>query len=221
MKTLLLALVALLSAPPAGLRAAELAANSLKGTVSPAAIPLIKKAVLAGGGETNLLGYFTFKDRVLIGEKDTGFGAKRESVLDAPRHWWLKSPAGYTERKDEPALFLVWAWTLRALTDPGSTIETVPDVKDGDAELWGLRISGSVQPAMVLYFTRATDLLARIDWRADIHRFSDWKTLPSGAKHPTRVVGYKQASGKIWYFDEVTEVTPLGELPEKLRPAKL
>lgn len=220
MKLLLLVVMALLFAPPPGLRAAEAGTNGLKGTVSPAAIPLIKKAVQAAGGEANLLGYFTFKDRVLIGDKDTGFGAKRESVLDAPRHWWLKSPAGYTERKDEPAVFLVWAWTLRALTDPSSTIETVPDVKDGDVELWGLRVSGSVKPAMVLYFTRSTDLLARIDWRADIHRFSDWKTLPTGAKHPARVVGYKQASGKIWYFDEVTEITPLSELPEKLRATK-
>lgn len=202
------------------LHAAEPETSASKGAVSPAARPLIQKAVQAAGGEANLLGYFTFKDRVLIGEKDTGFGAKRESVLDAPRHWWLKSSGGYTERKDEPAVFLVWAWTLRALTDLASTVETVPDVKDGDVELWGLRVSGSVKPAMELYFSKTNDLLARIDWRNDIHRFSDWKTLPVGTKYPARVVGYKKASGKIWYFDDVLEVTPLKELPEKLQPAK-
>lgn len=202
------------------LSAAEPAAPPAKGTVSPAAVPLIQQAVQAAGGETNLLRYFTFKDRVLIGDKDTGFGSKRESVMDAPQHWWLKSPAGYTERKDEPAVFLVWAWTLRALTDPTSTIETVPDVKDGDAELWGLRVSGNLKPAMELYFRKDTHLLARIDWRNDIHRFSDWKTLPTGTKYPARVVGHKKGTDKIWYFDEVTEVTPLKELPEKLQPAK-
>jgi hypothetical protein len=219
MKPFLSTLLALLLAPWSGLRAAEPVPATPKGAVSPAALPLIKEAVQAAGGETNLLGWFTFKDRVLIGEKDTGFGAKRESVMDAPRHWWLKSPGGYTERKGEPAVFLVWAWTLRALTDPASTIETVPDLKDGDLELWGLRVSGSVMPAMDLYFTRSTHLLARIDWRADIHRFSDWKTLPAGVKYPARVVGYKKTTGKIWYFDDVLEVTPLKELPEQLQTA--
>jgi hypothetical protein len=217
---LLLTLLGQLLASSSMIRAAEPEAGPSKGTVSSTALPLVKRAVQAAGGETNLLGHFAFKDRVLIGEKNTGFGAKRESVLDAPRHWWLKSPGGYTERKDEPAVFLVWAWTLRALTDPASTIETVPDVKDGDLELWGLRVSGSVKPAMELYFIRSTDLLARIDWRADIHRFSEWKTLIAGTRYPARVVGYKKASGKIWYFDDVTEVTPLKELPEGLQSAK-
>lgn len=166
------------------------------GTFSPAAQPLIQKAILAAGGATNLLGYFTFKDNVRLGEKDTGRGAKRESVLDAPHHWWLKASGGYSERGDEPARFLVWAWTLGALTSPASTIETVPDVKDGDMELWGLRVSGSVKPAMEIYFSKTNDLIARIDWRSDIHRFSAWTTSPTGAKYPTRVVGYKKATGK-------------------------
>ena len=190
---------------------------STEGIVAPEARALVEKAVHAAGGADKLLGYFTFKDRVLIGEKDTGFGTKRESVLDAPRHWWLKAQVGYSERKDEPARFLVWAWTLRAITDASSTIAKIPDVKDGDTELWGLRVSGSVTPAMDLYFARTNDLLARIDWRSDIHRFSNWKSTAAGFKYPARVVGYKKATGKIWYFDDVTELTPLKELPEKVR----
>ncbi len=62
--------------------------SQLTGTVSPEARPLIEKAVQAAGGKTNLLGTFTFKDNVRLGETDKGFGAKRESVMDAPRHWW-------------------------------------------------------------------------------------------------------------------------------------
>jgi hypothetical protein len=69
----------------------------------------IARAVKAAGGEASLPRYVTFKDRVLIGETDTGFGAKRESVLDAPRRWWLKKPGGYSQRDKEPATFLVWA----------------------------------------------------------------------------------------------------------------
>lgn len=199
--------------------AAETKATPTNGVVSAAAKPLVARAVAAGGGEANLLRWFAFKDRVLLGDKDTGFGARRESVMDAPRHWWLKTPAGYSERKGEPATFLVWAWTLRALTDPASTVDVVPDVKDGEVELWGLRVSGSVTPTMELYFTKPANLLARVDWRSDIHRFSDWKTLTSGARYPARVVGHKKADNRIWYFSDVLEVTPLPELPEKLRPA--
>lgn len=196
------------------------AAETKPGVVSPEARALVQKAVQAAGGEDKLPGYFTFKDRVLIAEKDTGFGSKRESVVDAPGHWWFKAASGYSERKNEPANFLVWAWTLRALTDAASTIEVIPEVKDGEAELWGLRVSGRVTPAMDLYFTRTENLLARIDWRSDIHRFSDWKSTASGFKYPARVVGHKKATGKVWYFDEVLEVTPLKELPESLQEAK-
>jgi DMSO/TMAO reductase YedYZ molybdopterin-dependent catalytic subunit len=177
----------------------------------------ITRAVKAAGGQERLLHCFSFKDRVLIADKDTGFGAKRVSVMDAPRSWWLKTPAGYTERKTEPAKFLVWGWTLGAITDSASTVETIPDVKDDDQELWGLRVSGTVTPPMELYFAKTNDLLARIDWRSDIHRFSDWKIAVGGFKYPARAVGHKKATGKIWYFDDVTEVTPLSELPEQLQ----
>lgn len=220
MKQTLTLLTSLVLASLAALGSDELLKREPTGTVSPAARPLIQKAIQAAGGKTNLLGYFTFKDNVRLGETDKGFGARRESVMDAPCHWWLKAPGGYSEREDEPATFLVWAWTLGALTSPASTIEIVPDVKDGDMELWGLRVSGSVKPAMELYFSKTNDLLARIDWRSDIHRFSAWTTLPTGTKYPARVVGYKKATGKTRYYDDVTEVTPLKELPEKLQPVQ-
>ena len=156
--TLLAGLLLPLSAPCAD----EPLKHEPTGIVSPAVRPLIQKAVQAAGGKTNLLGFFAFKDNVRLGEKDTGFGTKRESVMDAPHHWWLKAPGGYSEREDEPATFLVWAWTLGALTSPASTIEIVPDVKDGDMELWGLRGSGSVKPAMELYFSKTNDMLAQV-----------------------------------------------------------
>ena len=56
-----------------------------------------------------------------MGKKDTGFGAKPERVMDAPRPWWLKAPWGCSEREDEPPTFLVRAMTLGALTSSAST----------------------------------------------------------------------------------------------------
>lgn len=198
--------------------AAEPSVAEPTGQVAPATRALIEKAVQAAGGEANLLRYFRLKDRVQLGAMDTGAGSKRESVLDAPRAWWLKSGAGFTDRTGEPAKFLVWGWTLRALVDPTSTVEAVPSVRDGDVELWGLRVSGSVKPAMELYFHPDTQLLARLDWRSDIHRFSDWKTLPGGGKYSARIVGFKKTTGNIWYFDDVLEVVPLASLPDALPP---
>ena len=40
---------------------------------------------------------------------------------------------------------------------------------------FGLRASGTVTPAMDLYFDKTTILLLRIDWRKDQHKFSNWK----------------------------------------------
>ncbi len=124
MKLIYLLLACTLTA--AEVSAAEAKSSPSNGVVSGAAKPLIARAVAAAGGEANLLQWFTFKDRVLIGDKDTGFASKRESVMDAPRHWWLKTSEGYSERKGEPATFLVWAWTLRALTGPASTVDACP-----------------------------------------------------------------------------------------------
>jgi hypothetical protein len=187
---------------------------------SPEITALVRRAADAAGGEAVLPRYVMFKDRVLIGDTDTGFGTKRESYVDAPAHWWLKTPARVTERVDEPARYLVWAWTLRALTDGKSVLEAIPDVTDGGAELWGLRVSGTVEPAMDLYFAKTNNLLARIDWRRDIHRFSDWRTAASGFKYPARIVGHRKDTGKIWYFDDVLELKPLESLPVEIRNAE-
>ncbi len=126
MKPLILGLLAIWLVPWTAPFANETQRGELFGNVSAAAQSLIQKAVHAVGGTNRLLGYFAFKDNVRLGETDTGFGAKRESVMHAPRHWWLKTPGGYSEREDEPASFLVWAWTLGALTSPASTIEFAP-----------------------------------------------------------------------------------------------
>jgi hypothetical protein len=186
---------------------------------SPEIAALVRRAVDAAGGEASLPRYVMFKDRVLIAETDTGFGSKRENYVDAPAHWWLKTPSRVTERMDEPARHLVWAWTLRALVDTASVIEAIPDVADGGAELWGLRVGGAVEPAMDLYFAKTNNLLARIDWRRDIHRFSGWKTDATGFKYPARVVGHRKDTGKIWYFDDVLEFQALEELPDEIRNA--
>jgi len=102
------------------------------------------------------------------------------------------------------------------LTDPASRLELIPDVVESDKPAVGLRVRGTVTPAMDLYFDKAESRLVRIDWRSDIHRFSDWKEH-DGVKYPAKCVGYKKATGKPWYFSEIIELQRLKELPEGLK----
>ena len=174
----------------------------------------VAKVVAAAGGEHKLLRLFRMKERLSIGSDPEKKGNERASVLEPPKHWWLGKRDRVKEDK-EPATFLVWGWTLGALVDESSTIEAVPDVTEQDKPCFGLRVSGSISPAMEMYFDKADNRLVRIDWRSDIHRFSDWKEH-DGATYPAKCVGYKKASGKPWYFTGILELERLKDLPEAL-----
>ncbi len=69
---------------------------------------------------------------------------------------------------------------------------------------------------MDIYFDKAEHRLVRIDWRQDIHRFSDWR-VHDGAGYAAKTVGYKKASGKPWYYSEILEIERLKELPAGLK----
>lgn len=195
-------LAALLVLPP--VRAAE-----------PDPAEVVKKAVTAAGGEDKLLKLFRIKERLNVGPDPDKKGNERVSVLEPPNYWWVGKKERVKEEK-EPATFLVWAWTLGALTDKKSKLEPAPEIAEGDKPAVGVRVSGTVAPAMDAYFDKETGKLVRIDWRADIHRFSEWKEH-DGAKYPSKCVGYKKATGKPWYFTEIVELERLKELPAGLK----
>ncbi len=177
--------------------------------------PLVAKAVAAAGGADKLLKLFRMKELFHFGDKpEPAEGKKRstrESVCEAPKYWWV----GKADRTDEPAKFDVWAWTLGPLMDPQSKIETVPDVTENGKPASGLRVSGTVTPAMELYFDKETHLLVRMDWRTDIYRFSDWREH-DGVKYPAKSIIYKKAGNKPWFYHEITEIERLKELPAGL-----
>lgn len=181
----------------------------------PDAQALVKQVVTAAGGEEKLLKLFRIKERLNVSSDPEKKANERVSVLEPPTYWWL----GKTERvKDqkEPATFLVWAWTLGALTDAKSKVEVIPEIVEAEKPAFGLRVSGTIDPPMDLYFDKAESRLVRIDWRSDIHRFSDWSEH-DGAKYPTKCVGLKKASGKPWYYTEIVELERLKELPDGLK----
>lgn len=107
------------------------------------------------------------------------------------------------------------AWSLDLLVDEKSIFGIIPDLTDEGKALVGLRVSGSVTPAMDFYFDKETSLLHRLDWRGDFYRFSDWKEH-DGFKYASKTIIFKVKDGKPWFFHEVTELERLANLPEGL-----
>jgi len=171
----------------------------------------VKKVIAAGGGEEKLLTLFRMTEQYNSGKKLVPPGKPRISVVEPPRYWWI----GTKERGKEPAKIAVWAWTLGILTDPKSKIELISDINDDDKPLAGLRVTGSVNPALAMYFNKSNYQLARVDWRSHFYRFSEWKEH-DGAKYPSQCVIYTRSSGKPWFFHEVMSIERLKKLPEEL-----
>lgn len=169
----------------------------------------------AAGGRQNLLTLFRITENLNVSSDPLKPANKRASVLEPPSHWWVGKKDRVTADK-EPATFLVWAWTLGALTDPQSKIELIPETDDGEHRVFGFRVSETISPPMELYFDARTSLLHRIDWRSDVHRFSDWKEA-DGVKYPSKCIGYKKVSGKPWYYTEIIELERLQQLPAGLQ----
>lgn len=179
---------------------------------------LVKQVVTAAGGEDKLLKLFRTRETVNVSSDPEKKAPVRVSVYEPPKYWWTgKNERVKDEKKpDEPAIFLVWAWNLGILTDPASKVEVLPEIVESDKPAFGLRVSGAVSPAMDLYFDKAERRLVRIDWRTDIHRFSNWQEH-DGVKYSAKCVGYKKATGKPWYFSEIIELERLQELPDGLK----
>lgn len=179
---------------------------------------IVQQVIDAVGGEDKLLRLFRTRETVNVSSDPDKKVPERVSVYEPPKYWWT----GKNERvkneamPDEPATFLVWAWTLGVLTDPSSKLEVIPEIIESNHPAIGLRVSGTVTPPMDLYFDKTQSRLVRIDWRSDIHRFSDWKEI-DGVKYPAKCTGFKKTSGKPWYFSEIIELERLTVLPDGLK----
>ena len=177
--------------------------------------PLVEKALTAVGGKDKLLKIFRIKEIFYFGSTPEPAAGKkrstRESILSQPDKWWINKK----ERGAEPAKDDVRAWSLDLLVDEKSKIEVIPDLTDEGKSCFGLRVSGSVTPAMDFYFDKETSLLHRLDWRGDFYRFTDYKEH-DGLKYAAKTIIFKVKDSKPWFFHEVTEIERLAALPEGL-----
>ena len=190
-----------------------LASTSLAEAAEPAAT--VEKALTAVGGKDKLLKIFRMQETFHFGEAPEPPAGKtrsrRASVIALPRGWWL----GQKERGDEPAKEDVRAWALDLLTDANSKIELLPDFTDEGRTCTGLLVSGSVEPAMKLWFDKETLLLKRLDWRKDYYRFSEWREV-DGLKYPSRTVIFTFKTDKPWFYHDITGIERLTALPPGL-----
>ncbi len=180
----------------------------------PVARELVQATVEAAGGETKLLKLFRIKERLAVSSDENAKGNERVSVLEPPGHWWLGKNDRVKNDK-EPATFLVWGWTLNALVDEKSKLESLDEMTINDKPAYGIRVSETVTPPMDLYFDKESKRLTQIRWRTDRHEFRDWKQA-DGAWYASKCVGYKLATGKRWYHTEILELERLKELPSGL-----
>lgn len=175
----------------------------------------VEKIVTAAGGADKLLKLFRIEEVFHFGETpEPAAGkqrSKRSSVIEPPALWWI----GKKERAEEPAKWDVWGWTLGALLAPNSEVTTIPAVSESGKPTLGLRIRGSIQPAMDLHFDTSTHLLTRMDWRGDVYRFTDWKEA-DGARYPAKCIIYKSKTEKPWFYHEITKLERLSTLPAGL-----
>jgi hypothetical protein len=197
---------------------AAMLASAAPPSAAPADEPIsaeeVRKTVDAAGGEARLLRLFRMKEVLALGSDPEKKGSPRTTVVEPPLHWWSGTKDRVAAEK-EPAVFLVWAWTLGALVDPKSKLEALPAAKYEDRELYGIRIHETISPPMDLYFDRETRRLKTIEWRADRHVFSEWRET-DGVHYPARCVGYKLKDGRRWYGTEIVELERLNTLPEGL-----
>ena len=172
----------------------------------------VSKVIMAAGGDEKLLTLFRMEERYNSGKERVSPGTSRVSVVEPPKSWWI----GTNERGQEPAKITTWAWTLGVFKDEKSKLALIPDVTDSEKELVGIQVTGSVDPAIDMYFDKTTHELVRVDWRNDIYRFSEWKEY-DGTKYPAKCAMFRRKSGEPWFFHEIVALERLKELPEGLK----
>lgn len=173
--------------------------------------------VRRNGGAERLLKLFRMEETFSLngGKKNTD----RTSILQPPTLWYV----GKTERVSESGKGSVcqdiWMWTLGPLVDPRTKLAAAPDATVAGRLAHALKVSGTIEPAIVAYFDAETCGLVRIDWKGQQFIFSEPKEF-DGVRVPTHCVLYGK-DGKERMRTDLRAISRLAQLPEGLPvPAK-
>lgn len=193
--------------------------------VEPDPRELVAQVLETAGGEEKLLKLFRLRERLLVTKMPAepvtqDEKGNRTSVVEVSGDWWI----GKAKRDKDKVRVLCWAWSLRLLLDPQSTIESCHDITVNGKPAFGLRVTESVKVPIDLFFDVESKRLVVIDYDDTRHVFSEWKKTTDGHQYPSHVVGFRftnRDAGTLassqWYQTDILELTPLDELPVDLK----
>jgi hypothetical protein len=214
MRTISLLAIAFLSFLPCAAHASESGPREL-----------VSQVLETAGGEEKLLKLFRLRERLLVTKTPAepvtqDEKGNRTSVVEVSGDWWV----GKAKRDKDKVRVLCWAWSLRLLLDPQSTIQSCHDITVNGKPALGLRVTESVKQPIDLFFDADSKRLVAIDYDDTRHVFSEWKKTPDGHPYPSHVVGFRftnRDAGTLassqWYQTDILELTPLDELPTELK----
>ena len=191
----------------------------------PDAQELVAQVLETAGGEEKLLKLFRLRERLLVTKTPAepvtqDEKGNRTSVVEVSGDWWI----GKAKRDKDKVRVLCWAWSLRLLLDPQSTIQSCHDITVNGKPAFGLRVTESVKMPIDLFFDVESKRLVAIDYDDTRHVFSEWKKTADGHQYPSHVVGFRftnRDAGALasnqWYQTDILELTPLDELPIELK----
>jgi len=184
---------------------AALAADSDAGT-------LAAKIVASHGGADKLLRTFTFTEVYLLAGKDKG--TERTSIIQPPNLWYVGKRERVSGENKGGVCHDVWMWTLAPLVDPKTKLESLPDATIEGKAAHALKVSGSIEPSMNVFFDAATHDLMKIEWKGEQFLFSA-PVAVDGTRVPSKCVLIGK-TGKERMRTELKKIERLAELPAEL-----
>jgi hypothetical protein len=105
-------------------------------------------------------------------------------------------------------------WTLAPLIDSKTKLESLPDSSVEGKAAHALKVSGSIEPPMNVFFDTASDDLLKIEWKGEQFLFSD-PIAVDGTRLPSKCVLIGK-TGKERMRTELKKIERLQTLPADL-----
>lgn len=173
---------------------------------------LAKHIVASHGGAEKLLRILSFEETYVLGT--SGKPTDRKSVLQPPLLWFVGKTERVSQENKGAICQDVWMWTLGPLVDARSKLESIPAATIDGKDAKGLKVSGSVEPAMEVFFDTSTSDLLKIAWKGEQFLFSAPVDI-DGTRVPSKctLIG---KTGNLRVTTELKKIDRLAALPEGL-----
>ena len=173
---------------------------------------LAGKIVASHGGADQLLRIFTFTEVYLLAGKDKG--TERTSIIQPPNLWYVGKRERVSGENKGGVCHDVWMWTLAPLVDPKTKLESLPDATIEGKAAHALKVSGSIEPPMNVFFEAASHDLVKIEWKGEQFLFSA-PVAVDGTRVPSKCVLIGK-TGKERMRTELKKIERLPALPAEL-----